>query len=155
MGARLGSFHRKWMAEWRGQSISKIRRSFLRCRNTENRLSLTGVDRSGCEHCVGVFLSLALRVAHMTRHGCLSFLSARTLLRTFFSFLLFSYCLSCVKFYLCSHTLNTGTQGWVKEGERLQHNGTFKQLEQLRRGCRVISLLREVLKQGHCHLPRF
>lgn len=32
------------------KSVSKIEHFFLRCRNTGNRFSLTGVDRSGCEH---------------------------------------------------------------------------------------------------------
>lgn len=90
--------------------------------------------------------------------GCLSVLSIGTdYLPNLFSLFLFIPCLSCITIYLCSHRLKTGTHGWMREWERLQPNGTFKQLELFRNGmgCHVISPLLEVLRQGCCHLSRF
>lgn len=103
-----------------------------------------------------VFLSL--KIANAPGQGCLSFLSPGTVcLTTLFSFLLFILCLSCIKIYLCSHSLRIGTHGWEKERGRLQCNGTFKQLGQFRNrmGCHVISLILEILRQGRCSVPGF
>lgn len=105
-----------------------------------------------------MFLSLVLKIANTPRQGCLSFLSPGTVcLTTLFSFLLFILYLSCIKIYFCSHTLKTGTHGWVKERGRLQYNRTFKQLGQSRNrmGCHVSSLIPEMLRQGRCSVPGF
>lgn len=99
-----------------------------------------------------------LKIANTPRQGCLSFLSPRMVcLTTLFSFLLFIPYLSCIKIYLCSHALKTGTHVWVKERGRLQCDRTFKQLGQFRNGmgCHVISLIPEMLRQGRCSVPGF
>lgn len=82
------------------KSVSKIRHSFLRCRNPENRFLLTGGDRSECDRFSMVVSAWCLRLPVCLRQGtstgCFSFLGPGTVgLATLFSCLLFVPCPYC------------------------------------------------------------